>query len=235
MLELTKKRSKHANLLFLDFAKAYDRVDRKILFQKLRQLNFPESFVRYLEEYYANDFIVTDSTGKRTRKLYLCRGLRQGCPMSAILFAIYVSELGWRQKSRKGIALGDVDNTTVSNLFFADDGILMANFSVDQYNYLGIKQKVTVKRTTNARVEDMKIKAKSYVNAIMRTTKTVPDKSEVLVKMWENVAIPAILYGVEALPTPLDLATELENIQLILGKWILGVPRSTANSFVYLE
>ena len=39
----------------------------------------------------------------------------------------------------------------------------------------------------------MKIKAKSYVNAIMRTTKTVPDKSEVLVKMWENVAIPAIL------------------------------------------
>ena len=81
----------------------------------------------------------------------------------------------------------------------------------------------------------MKIKAKSYVNAIMRTTKTVPDKSEVLVKMWENVAIPAILYGVEALPTPLGLAAELENIQLILGKWILGVPRSTANSFVYLE
>ena len=51
--------------------------------------------------------------------------------MSAILFAIYVSELGWRQKSRKGIALGDVDNTTVSNLFFADDGILMANSSED--------------------------------------------------------------------------------------------------------
>ena len=48
--------------------------------------------------------------------------------MSAILFAIYVSELGWRlEKSRKGIALGDIDNTTVSNLFFADDGILMAN------------------------------------------------------------------------------------------------------------
>ena len=120
MLELTKKRSKHANLLFLDFAEAYDRVDRKILFQKLRQLNFPEPFVRYLEEYYANDFIVTDSARKRTRKLYLCRGLRQGCPMSAILFAIYVSELGWRlEKSRKGIALGDIDNTTVSNLFFA--------------------------------------------------------------------------------------------------------------------
>ena len=52
--------------------------------------------------------------------------------MSAILFAIYVSELGWRlEKSRKGIALGDIDNTTVSNLFFADDGILMANSSED--------------------------------------------------------------------------------------------------------
>ena len=53
--------------------------------------------------------------------------------------------------------------------------------------------------------------------------------------MWENVAIPSILYEVEALPTPISLAVELENIQMILGKWILGVPRSTANSFVYLE
>ena len=103
----------------------------------------------------------------------------------------------------------------VWSLLDLNEGILTELETVDQYKYLGIKQKVTVKRTTNARVEDMKIKAKSYVNTIMRTTKTVPDKSEVLVKMWVNVAIPAILYGVEALPTPLDLATELENIQLI--------------------
>ncbi|HBI40105.1 MAG TPA: hypothetical protein DDY16_04070 [Tenacibaculum sp.] len=123
----------------------------------------------------------------------------------------------------------------VWSLLDLNEGILTELETVDQYKYLGIKQKITVKRTMNARMEDMKMKAKSYVNAIMRTTKTVPDKSEVLVKMWENVAIPAILYGVEALPTPLDLASELETIQLILGKWILGVPRSTANSFVYLE
>ena len=82
----------------------------------------------------------------------------------------------------------------VWSLLDLNEGILTELETVDQYKYLGIKQKVTVKRTTNARVEDMKIKAKSYVNAIMRTTKTVPDKSEVLVKMWENVAIPAILY-----------------------------------------
>ena len=38
--------------------------------------------------------------------------------------------------------------------------------------------------------------------------------------MWENVAIPSILYEVEALPTPISWAVELENIQMILGKWI---------------
>ena len=86
----------------------------------------------------------------------------------------------------------------------------------------------------NARMKDMGAKAKFYANA-MSTTKTVPDKSEALIKMWWNQAIPAISYGVEALPTPLSLADELESIQMILGKWILGVSRSTANPFVHLK
>ena len=57
---------------------------------------------------------------------------------------------------------------------------------VEQNKYLDIKQKVAIQKPTNARMEEMRIKAKSYVNAIMRTTKTVPDKSEVLIKMWDN-------------------------------------------------
>ena len=132
LLDINRHNKWKSNLLFLDFAEAYDRVDRSILFKKLRQLNFPEAFVRYLEEYYKNDFIVTTSAGMRSRNLYLTRGLRQGCPMSAILFAIYISELGWRlERTDLGMKLQDEEGTTISNLFFADDGILLANRAED--------------------------------------------------------------------------------------------------------
>ena len=132
LLDINRHNKWKSNLLFLDFAEAYDRVDRSILFKKLRQLNFPEAFVRYLEEYYKNDFIVTTSAGMRSKNLYLTRGLRQGCPMSAILFAIYISELGWRlERTDLGMKLQDEEGTTISNLFFADDGILLTNRAED--------------------------------------------------------------------------------------------------------
>ena len=52
--------------------------------------------------------------------------------MSAILFAIYISELGWRlDRTDMGMKLQDEEGTTISNLFFADDGILLANRAED--------------------------------------------------------------------------------------------------------
>ena len=48
------------------------------------------------------------------------------------------------------------------------------------------KAKVAIRKTMNARMKDMRSKAKFYANAIMSTTKTVPDKSEALIKMWWN-------------------------------------------------
>ena len=53
--------------------------------------------------------------------------------------------------------------------------------------------------------------------------------------MWENVAIPSILYGSESLPIPMTTIEKLQTIQINVGKWILGVPRSTVNTFALLE
>lgn len=53
--------------------------------------------------------------------------------------------------------------------------------------------------------------------------------------MWRGVALPAILYGLEALPFDEDLEHQLEQVQLALGKSILGVRQSTAGMVVYTE
>ena len=55
-------------------------------------------------------------------------GLRQGCTMSPILWALYIADLGREiEQSNLGINIGTNDNTkNISGLFFADDMLLFA-------------------------------------------------------------------------------------------------------------
>ena len=61
--EINKSRKILSHLLFVDLKEAYDRVDRDILLAKLRQLNFPTTFVNFLNNYYFQDSISTASGG----------------------------------------------------------------------------------------------------------------------------------------------------------------------------
>ena len=92
ILEINKSKKKLSHLLFVDLKEAYDRVDRNILLAKLKQLNVGDKFLNFLTSYYFLNNISTQSSGKRTRKQYQKRGLRQGCNLSSILFIIYTSE-----------------------------------------------------------------------------------------------------------------------------------------------
>jgi len=49
ILEINKSKKLLSHLLLVDLKEAYDRVDRAILLQKLKQLNVPQSFTNFLE------------------------------------------------------------------------------------------------------------------------------------------------------------------------------------------
>ena len=115
-----------SQLLFLDLKEAYNQVDRDILYQKLMQLNFPTTFVEFLWDYYRVDFIVCSLAGPLTWWLYLVRGLRQGCNLSAILVILYLSELGNRLRCA-GLGVEMVDSILLSFPKFADNIILFAH------------------------------------------------------------------------------------------------------------
>ena len=53
--------------------------------------------------------------------------------------------------------------------------------------------------------------------------------------MWDNIAIPSILYGAECLPIDNETINELESIQNTISKIIMGLPKSTANTVTQLE
>ena len=53
--------------------------------------------------------------------------------------------------------------------------------------------------------------------------------------IWQNIALPSVLYGLEALPFSADLEAQLEKVQISLGKGILGLRAFTAGPVVYTE
>ncbi len=114
------KREKKKNFLaLLDITKAYDRVNRDILWHIMEQMGVPGKLLSNIKASYRNPSTILQFQDVVSEPLQMTLGLKQGCVMSPILFAIYIAELGHRlQRSGLGTL---VDDTKIPGMFFADD------------------------------------------------------------------------------------------------------------------
>ena len=124
LLWKSSAQQKKVNLAFLDIQKAYDSVQRDILWGKLAKMGIGGQFLESLKSLYRGDYVVSDVNGIPTKPCYLGRGLRQGCSLSPILFALFVADMSMElHLSSLGIKMHKV---CISCLFFADDVVLVA-------------------------------------------------------------------------------------------------------------
>ena len=114
----------------IDFRKAFDTIDHNQLWQTLQNQNIPPPYIQLLQNLYT-DQTATIRTDKQSRQFNLQRGVKQGDPLSSLLFNACLEDLfqqlkqQWSQKSY-GIQLGTTNNTRLTNLRFADDILLLA-------------------------------------------------------------------------------------------------------------
>ncbi|KAE8997012.1 hypothetical protein PR001_g19701 [Phytophthora rubi] len=99
MLEAIKLRCREgktlskAQVLLLDFAKAYDSLDRAFLLEVLRRKGFPPKFCRLVEAIHTDTSVRFMANGELSRSVQVTRGIRQGCPLAPLLFIIAVDLL----------------------------------------------------------------------------------------------------------------------------------------------
>ena len=99
-------------ILFLDNEKAFDRVQHDFMFEVLRAFHLPESFVRAVETMYRTATTSVKLNGEEGRPFNCTSAIRQGCPLSPLIY-IYVQEVQmWmlrEDKRIKGIPIPHFD------------------------------------------------------------------------------------------------------------------------------
>ena len=91
--KIVKKNKKKLFAVFIDFKKAYDTVDRNILMRRLKQLGINGIFLRNIVAMYTKTEYCIKLKNGYTRPIDSNLGLKQGCPLSPMLFNLYIDDI----------------------------------------------------------------------------------------------------------------------------------------------
>ena len=91
--ESLRRNNKNWCTVGIDFSKAFDRVDRKYLMHLLWKINLPENVQTLIRNMYTKTSMNLLINGHLTETINTERGVRQGCPLSALLFILSLEPL----------------------------------------------------------------------------------------------------------------------------------------------
>ena len=120
-----QRQRKPVCLAFLDVAKAFDCVSHDSIARALRRLGVPSPLVQYIRMMYANISTVLRVGGRRSDPIRCGRGVRQGDPLSAILFNCVMDEVLAALNPAIGYFVSK--DLVVRCMAFADDLVLIAS------------------------------------------------------------------------------------------------------------
>ena len=116
-------------ILSLDQEKAFDRVDWNFLFRTLSHLGFGHSFISWVRLLYSGISSAVLLNGYTSDPFFPSRGVRQGCPLSPLLYVISIEVLAANIRANKviqGLALPRVAEPLPVVSLYADDTSVIA-------------------------------------------------------------------------------------------------------------
>jgi hypothetical protein len=94
-LHSSLKRKEKGMIAKLDFANDFDRVRHSFLFKVLHKFGFGTSFINWIKACISEPWIAPLVNGRATDLFKASRGLRQGCPLSPMLYVLQASALNF--------------------------------------------------------------------------------------------------------------------------------------------
>ena len=121
IMDLTAKQDIPGLLIFIDFQKASDSLERNFLQRCLELFNFGPNFIRWVMTFYKNIQSCIINNGITYNYFKIERGIRQGDPLSSYLFVVAVETLAVAIRQNSAIKGFTIDKKETKLLQYADD------------------------------------------------------------------------------------------------------------------
>ena len=119
------KEDKKVFALFVDLKAAFDNIKREKLWHILEEIGIKKQTTRRLKKVYEETKAVVKTEDGVTKEFHTCKGVRQGCVMSPLLFDLYIADID-KYMSKRGIGGIKLGNDRIWSLAYADDMVLLA-------------------------------------------------------------------------------------------------------------
>ena len=165
-------KKKEYNIVFLDLAKAFDTVSHKSIANGLKRKGVAQEIISTILEMYLNSFTTISVGGKSTRKIKINSGVKQGCPLSPLLFNLILDEL---LENLKKLGVGiNINDQLVSVMTFADDLVLITEHSsnmllaIKEYQKFLHQKSLSVNVAKSGSLRVLPVKGKKSMKVLTR-------------------------------------------------------------------
>ena len=138
-MEYTEAKKLLGILLFTDFRKAFDSIEWNFIHKCIELYNFGPNITKWISILYNNVASGVKNVGFMTNYFKVSWGVRQGCPLSPLLFVLAAEMLALKLRQNqlcRGIELPSGQNAKISQ--FADDTTLILEDTTSLRNAMNI-------------------------------------------------------------------------------------------------
>ena len=137
LIQTSKTQKKDLYAAYIDFSKAFDRINRDFLFSKLAKLGIGGSMLSALKSLYSDVSCCVRINNVCTEFFDILCGVKRGCILSPLIFSLYINDCIERINAlNKGVSLDNGERVSV--LAYADDLVIIAEKEQDLQDQLDV-------------------------------------------------------------------------------------------------
>jgi len=114
-------------LVFVDYEKAFDSINRECIWMELRNLGVPEKLIRLISEAYNGFRCKVLHEGVQSESFVSLTGVRQGDLLSPLLFLVIMDKVMRAATKNKPRGITWIQTERLEDLDYADDACLLAH------------------------------------------------------------------------------------------------------------
>jgi retron-type reverse transcriptase len=124
MQHINRNKDKNHLIISIDAEKAFDKIQHQFMIKALRKIGIEGMYLNIVKAIYDKPTANIILNGEKLKPFPLKSGMRQGCPLSPLLFSIVLEFLVREIRQQKEIKGIQISKETVKISLFVDDMIL---------------------------------------------------------------------------------------------------------------